>query len=285
MLKENRKCVETFVCFDDRDEFFIEHGPTHGPHCFQKDLPLTFKQTISVSELAWVVGVLIFGVVALAISMIDCAFWAKLVYFTNWGLIASDLYFFIRLLGVLENRYQQKYVCCLYSKDAKETPYKMNSCAVFLWGLTMQLQLVVWVWETFIFVLYWGFGGDERTLDFISVSAHLVIPIIIWVDIWASAIPFPVEHLYKIPFYASLYPLFGVIHYVNDMGHLGSTPEPCAPSYYYSLTVGQNWVYENFNFANPSTYGYVDGMVCVLCPALGFITYILKKCWEDDENY
>jgi hypothetical protein len=103
-----------------------------------------------------------------------------------------------------------------------------------------------------------------------------------WFDIWFSAIPFPIEHVYKIPFYAGLYPFFGSIHYYEGWGHLGNTPSPCEPSYAYSVAQGQNWVYSALNYADDLTYLKIMGMVCVLCPLFGFITYYLKKCTEDD---
>lgn len=274
-----RNCVERLVCYNRVYEEYLQHGSTHGPHCFSK-LDTSTKQWISISELGWVLGTLSFAVFALTYSFVDCPFYAKLFYFTNWGLIASNIYFLIRAVSNLYNRYKQGYYFLLYNKKTKQDEYRMSQLGIFLWGITMQFQLIVWVWETTIFAIYWFFGGNEVTLDLISISAHLVMPILIWIDIWASAIPFPIEHVYRIPAYAAIYPTFGTIHYIEGWGHLSSS---CPDSYYTSITLGQNYVYSQLNYAFSSTYLYIIAIIC-LCVALGFATYWLKKCTEEDND-
>lgn len=292
--KELLKCsFGRIFCYDKNHAERLQHGATHGPHCFNGErLSPSIKKTISVSDLFWVIGTLVFSLFTLIYSLTQCSFYAWLFYFTHWGVIVSNLYFLDRAFGNLFNRYQQSYVCLLWDpkwnktkiKNLKETPYKMPPLGIFLWGTTMQLQLVSFVWETCIFGLYWGGGGNDVSFDFMSICAHMVLPILIWIDIWASALPFPIEHVYKIPFYAAIYPLFGMIHYFNNWGHFTNNGVSCEAKYYNSLVLNENWVYSQFNFANDITYVYIFLMVCIVVVILGFIVYQLKKCTEEDDD-
>lgn len=273
-------CVSAIACYDDHYAKYIEHGTTHGPHCFNTDMQQWLKNLISVIELCWAIGTLAFSTTLLTISFVDCAFWAKLVYFTWWGNIASTIYYLLRLIANVYNRYIQKYKWLLIPPSIHVKPYQMSPIGILLWGFTMQFQLITWTWESFILPLYFFGGGSQVSFDFLSVGAHLVLPILIWLDIWVSAIPFPIEHVYKIPFYAELYAVFGVIHYYNDWGHLGTVPAPCEPSYAYSIAQLQFWVYEKVNYANSLTTLFVCLGIVIVGPAYGFITYYLKKCFE-----
>jgi hypothetical protein len=282
--KNKKACLTRMFCYDDDDTQRILHAVTHGR--YSDTWPTSFKKFSSFFSLFWCIGTFSFVMFALIYALVLCAFWAILVYFTYWGLIASNIYFLIRLISNIYNRYTQNYHYLLWDPEwdssKKQSTQSIPSAGIVLWGLTMQSQLVAFVWETFIVALYWigCLQTNECSLELTSINAHIVTPILVMLDILISEIPFPPEHIYKIPFYANLYVTFGAIHYYNNWGHFINGQ--CENGYYQSITLRQFYVYEQFNYANTSTFLYIFGLVCFACVILGFIVYVFKQVVEED---
>jgi hypothetical protein len=161
--------------------------------CFE--IPRKDAKWIVLLYTLWIWGCFAFETVAVTYSFVDCPFFAKLFFLTNWGLLL--VYNFFKVLCVFDTSVRtQEYHCCIgtvpeskYTKnipsnriallnsskkrDLTEYHKELTPFNRWLYMYLLGSHFVAFMYTLCIFVLYpmiYFFGGTFD-LSFISISA------------------------------------------------------------------------------------------------------------------
>jgi hypothetical protein len=270
-----------FALSDRKEQAAVQLGYNRRRSCFR--IKSKNAKWIVLLFTLWIFGCFAFLTTAVTYSFVDCPFFAKLFYLTNWGLLL--VYNFFTVLCIFDvSVHSQEYHCC--NKKEEEyfslTPTPNKELSPFnrvLYTYLLGCHFVAFMYTLCIFVLYpmiYFFGGTFD-LSFISISAHLVSPLLMFITMWVADLPWPTERTYQISFFASLYLLFTGIHHKAQLSHLGSYPSNCVPSYYYYLSQGEYFVYSQVQFSNEVTLLVSILVILIVLPALSFLIHFILE--------
>jgi hypothetical protein len=200
---------------------------------------------------------LVFQIVLTAISFNSCPHFAKLFYLTNWGVLLN-LNFFLAL-------------------NIQEVVYNVWSHNENLYAYVLGSHFVAFVFTLCIMVLYpmTVFFGGEFDTNFTSIGAHVVSPLLMIIVTLYSDMPWKLEYMYRISFFANLYLLFTAIHHKYKLSHLGHIYSDCPAAYAYYLNQQEYFVYKEVQYSNDLTLFFATFLILIGLPLLTFIIYFI----------
>lgn len=239
---------------------------------------------IALSFFLWIASCFIFSITTLIISFVDCTFFAKLFYLTNWNLLLVTNFYVAYFAFIISERTQLDYdpISFNHKFDDIETQEnnELSNFNSYLLVYLLGSHFIAFFYALCVLVLYpmiYFFGGKFDT-GFLSISAHLVLPITMIITMWFGDLPWHAENVYKVAFFANLYLMFTGIHHKAKLGHLGDYPSTCEPSYWYSIAQQQYYVYKEVQYSNDLTLFLAGLIILVVLPALvWFIHFCLME--------